>query len=91
MACLILIIYCVLGPKWDKIFIIPSFWLKFHDVTTTLSLIVLSPNFFHKLILILSYCMPNFVEIKSHLHGQENRSTLHNLQNSYRFVVLASI
>ena len=35
-----------LAKKWVKILIVPSFWLKFGDVTVTLSLIVLSRIFF---------------------------------------------
>ena len=48
---------------------VPLFWLKFDDITVTLSLIVLSQISFYKLILILSYFMPKFVKIKCHLHG----------------------
>ena len=40
--CLLLVIYYGFWPKkWVKIFIVQSFWLKFDDVTVTLSLIVL--------------------------------------------------
>ena len=39
------------GQKWVKILIIPSFQLKFDDITVTLSLIVLSRIFFKKLLL----------------------------------------
>ena len=35
----------IFGQKWVKILIVPLFWLKFDDVTVTLSLIVLSRIF----------------------------------------------
>ena len=35
----------IFGQKWVKILIIPSFQLKFDDVTVTLSFIVLSQIF----------------------------------------------
>ena len=62
----------IFAIKWVKIRIVPSFWLKFDDVTVTLSLAVLSGNieiFFWECILILPYSIPNFVKIECHLHG----------------------
>ena len=59
----------VFGQKWVKILIVPLFRLKFDGVTATLSLIVLSRNFFDKLILTLSYFMPKLVKIECHLQG----------------------
>ena len=38
-----------LAEKWVKILIVPSFWLKFDDVTVRLSLIVLSRSFLRNL------------------------------------------
>ena len=69
------------GQKWVKILIILLFRLKFDDVTVTLSLIVLSLIFFHKITSVLSYSMLKFVKIECHLHGWKNRSTF---QNPYR-------
>ena len=59
----------ILAKTWVKILIVPSFWLKFDDATVMLSLIVLSGIFFYKLILILSYFMPESVKIEYHFHG----------------------
>ena len=89
--CLILVIYCGFWPKNGSKSFVPSFQLKFDDVTATLSLIALSRNIFHKLILILYYSMPTLVKIECHLHGQKNKSTLQNLQNPYCSIVLANI
>ena len=59
--------------KIFKILIIPSFWLIFDDVTVTLSLVVLSCIFFHKLTFVLSYSIAKVVKIECHLHAQKNR------------------
>ena len=60
--------------KFFKIFIVPSFWKRFYDVTVMLSLVVLS-KLFPQLTFLLSYFMPKFVKIECHLHGEKNRST----------------
>ena len=57
-----------LAKKWVEILIIPSFQLKFDNITVALSLIVLS-RIFYKLTLILSYSIPKFVKIECHLQG----------------------
>ena len=57
----------IFGQKWVKILIVPSFQLKFDDVTVMLSLIVLS-RFFLQTNLDTIF-MPKFVKIECHLHG----------------------
>ena len=53
------------------------FSLKFDGVTVTLSLIVLSRNFY-KVTLILSHFMLKFVKIECHLDGQKKGQCLLN-------------
>ena len=60
------------------------------DLIATLSLIVLSRNFFYKHILILSYSMLKLVKIECHLHGKKNRPAFQNFQNPNRFIILAN-
>ena len=55
--------------KIFRILIVPWFWLIFDDVTVTLSLVLLSLIFFHKLTFVLSYSMPKFAKIECHPHG----------------------
>ena len=50
------------GQKWGKILIVPSFQLKFDDVTVTLSLNVLS-RYFYKLTLILFTSYQNLLRL----------------------------